>query len=401
MSLLGTLRARTAGQLACATLTLAFFGACSLPDYAEYAQPLPRSSTPDSGASGADSGSNVPDAGSDASDDAGLDAGSLICPTGFADCNGARSDGCETALGTVQHCGDCGVACGNDHGTTACNDSGAGAECSPVCAAGFADCDLNPSNGCETNIQTDSTHCGSCDMACPANGGTPLCAAGKCGISKCNDGFGDCSNEGACTVNLNTDPNNCGHCGHVCSSSNGTPRCNGGVCEITCNSGYGDCNATTGADGGLPPDDGCETKLNVLDANGSVPNCGACGNACVRRSFTTIDVAQCAQGVCARDCFAGEGDCDNNRNDPSCHSSTCGCETYLGSDVNNCGACGHVCKGGGCGNDKCDCPDSEPKSGSTTCSLASTVTCGVYGTSCNCVCSSGVFKCTDSNGKAC
>jgi hypothetical protein len=105
--------------------------------------------------------------------------------------------------------------------------------------------------------------------------------------------------------------------------------------------------------------------------------------------------------VCSRDCFAGEGDCDNNRNDPACRASSCGCETYLGNNAANCGACGHVCKGGSCVNQTCECPDSKPTSGSTKCSLASTVKCGPYGTSCTCSCQSGVFKCTDSGGKAC
>jgi len=385
---------RVRGRLAGVAIA-GLLAACSLPGYGEYAQPVPH---PPELEAGSDSG-DASDAGN--AGNAGDDSGVLTCPPGFADCNGLSSDGCETALDSLRNCGNCGATCSNDHGTTACLVRSASAACSPACATGYADCDLDPSNGCETNIETDSTHCGSCEKACPANGGTPLCVAGKCGISQCNDGFGDCTNAGSCSVNLNTDPSNCGHCGHVCSSANGTPRCNGGVCEISCHDGWGDCNANTVQDGGTVPDDGCETKLNVPDSGGSVPNCGACGAACVRRSLTTVDLAECALGVCARTCFAGQGDCDNNRNDPGCRGSACGCETHLGTDANNCGACGHVCKGGACTNSTCECPDTEPTSGTTPCSLASTVICGTYGTSCHCSCASGIFKCTDSAGKAC
>jgi hypothetical protein len=368
-------------------LVLLVAGGCQLPSYGDFAQTKP--SAPGT------------DAGTDANACDGGDCSTPTCAPGTGDCNGNPGDGCETLLDSEAHCGGCGVACTNDHGSTSCAaDADAAAACTPVCAAGFADCDLDASNGCETNLNTDSTHCGSCDLACPANGGTPLCTAGKCGVSSCNPGFGDCKNVGSCDIDLDTDPANCGHCGHVCSSAHGAPSCNGGVCEIACDAGYGDCNEVT-ADGGAPPDDGCETKLNVSDSGGNVANCGACGASCPRRAFTSVDLAQCALGVCARNCFPDEGDCNNNRNDPACTGNGCGCETYLGDDVNNCGACGHVCKGGGCGNDTCDCPDAEPKSGTTTCTLASSVKCGTYGTSCSCVCTSGVFKCTDSNGKAC
>lgn len=88
---------------------------------------------------------------------------------------------------------------------------------------------------------------------------------------------------------------------------------------MDCDTGYGDCNANTS-------NDGCETKLNVPDAGGSVANCGACGAACIRRSYTTINLQQCALGVCQRDCFQGAHDCGNNRNDPACIGKTCGCE---------------------------------------------------------------------------
>jgi hypothetical protein len=46
-----------------------------------------------------------------------------------------------------------------------------------VCEPGWADCDMMFSNGCETNIQTDSNNCGSCGVACPAGA---ECMNGAC-----------------------------------------------------------------------------------------------------------------------------------------------------------------------------------------------------------------------------
>jgi hypothetical protein len=249
----------------------------------------------------------------------------LKCPDDYANCDGDTDNGCETKLGTDTNCTDCGVICTNDHGVNGCVvDSSGLSRCDPTCAAGFDDCDRKPENGCETNIHQDSLNCGSCGSACPSNGGTPLCVAGICGLSSCNQGFGDCTNSGVCSSNLTTDPNNCGQCGHVCSAEHGSPLCNAGVCESDCDDGYGDCNGST--TNTSPPNDGCETKLNVPNSEGSVPNCGACGSLCKRRAFTTVNLQKCSEGTCSRDCLKDAYDCDNQRNDPSCVGSGCGCE---------------------------------------------------------------------------
>jgi hypothetical protein len=92
------------------------------------------------------------------------------------------------------------------------------------------------------------------------------------------------------------------------------------VCEADCEAGYGDCNA------GSAKNDGCETKLNVADSGGNVPNCGACGALCERRAYTSVNLQQCALGVCSRDCIQGAHDCTENRNTPGCSGKTCGCE---------------------------------------------------------------------------
>jgi hypothetical protein len=48
-----------------------------------------------------------------------------------------------------------------------------------VCDSGYADCDGNPVNGCETSTDTDASNCGACGKACKVGG----CSLGVCEIS--------------------------------------------------------------------------------------------------------------------------------------------------------------------------------------------------------------------------
>jgi hypothetical protein len=45
------------------------------------------------------------------------------------------------------------------------------------CAANYLNCDGLFANGCEANIQTNASHCGMCNRACPAG---RTCAGGVC-----------------------------------------------------------------------------------------------------------------------------------------------------------------------------------------------------------------------------
>ena len=63
--------------------------------------------------------------------------------------------------GTDGCTGSCG-ACSNSHGTTSCSASGL---CQPTCSSGYANCDMNNVNGCETQLGTTS-NCASCGNSC-------------------------------------------------------------------------------------------------------------------------------------------------------------------------------------------------------------------------------------------
>ncbi len=100
------------------------------------------------------------------------------CAAGFGNCDGDPSNGCETSLNTVSNCGDCDSICSNPNGSTSC----IGGACAPTCAPGFDDCDGDPSNGCETDLNNDLNNCGGCDNVCPDAGGSPNCVGGICGV---------------------------------------------------------------------------------------------------------------------------------------------------------------------------------------------------------------------------
>ena len=106
------------------------------------------------------------------------------------DCNKSASDGCEIDTATNEkHCGACDFGCLLDHASVAC----AAGQCAIAqCDPGYATCDTNAANGCETSLLTDPAHCGSCDKACP--GGTnadAVCSNGSC-LLACKTGWADC-----------------------------------------------------------------------------------------------------------------------------------------------------------------------------------------------------------------
>lgn len=96
----------------------------------------------------------------------------FTCDVGYRDCNAMIADGCEVELASnLLHCGACDAECVELNATQACT----GGICVPACDSGFDDCNGNPSDGCETNVRTSDAHCGACDSPCPSG-----CVEGVC-----------------------------------------------------------------------------------------------------------------------------------------------------------------------------------------------------------------------------
>lgn len=260
-------------------------------------------------------------------------------PTKYRNCNNLLDDGCEADLfSDRENCGACGNvcpgnqpcvlgACGCPDGLEACNglcvdtssnEGHCGAcndpcpfgepdPCDPMpenavagcvsgecgklkCGASFDDCNHDiglgcASDGCETNIATDTNNCGACGRKCKAGEECreeqgvidcrPTCAAS--GRVQCSVGC----------VDLLNDPDNCGGCNLYCpfATPNQQRTCEKGVCVVKCADGYGDCNGD--------PSDGCETDLRVHPAN-----CGACGATCDLAAGQPCVEGQCLRGPC-------------------------------------------------------------------------------------------------------
>ena len=257
------------------------------------------------------------------------------CDAGFGDCNKSLFDGCEAQLDVdAQNCGSCGQKCVQPAGgQAACVAS----KCAlGGCSAGFADCDKNPANGCETDLSSDVAHCGACGIACqaPANG-KASCSMFQCGIGSCTTGFAHCVGpvSSGCETSLSSLAH-CGSCTNACPAlPHATGLCSNAACLIaSCDAAFKDCNNK--------PADGCE--VSIAD---DVKNCGKCGNACVAPKNAT---AGCATGTCGIGaCLPGFHDCNATAAD--------GCEQATSGDPQNCGGCGVVCGSGSCTNSACIC----------------------------------------------
>lgn len=93
------------------------------------------------------------------------------------------------------------------------------------CEVGQGDC--TAAAGCETDLRTDSEHCGTCDTVCSDNHAVSRCEASACVIDSCESGHDNCDRIAAngCEADF-ASLENCGYCGHTCSTS-----CNAGYCD--------------------------------------------------------------------------------------------------------------------------------------------------------------------------
>jgi len=217
-------------------------------------------------------------------------------------------------------CGDPSCApCTIAHGTPACEN---GACIIQTCDRGFADCDGDPANGCETDLSRAAS-CGACGAVCPPS--RPVCAPAGGGFG-CTTGCGPdaplrCGDE---CVDPLTSINHCGDCDVRCPEvDNGIVECVGGRCELTCKPGYRACGSRC-----------------VVTTDPS-----ACGPGCTVCPVPPNATAACQADRCAFLCDVGFGNCNQDPDD--------GCETRFADDPENCGGCGKSCNGGVCVDGEC------------------------------------------------
>ncbi len=249
---------------------------------------------------------------------AGCEAGKCTvatCDEDFGDCSGGASDGCESNLqNDPEHCGSCDTKCGPSQGCQA-------GQCVLMCPDGKGDCNNNPADGCETDFGT-TLNCAFCADVCDPANAAGACEAGKCVVQNCQNGFGDCDDVAAngCEADLNNSAMTCGTCNNACPNGpNGTTVCNGGTCAINCNAGFGNCDNIVA--------NGCEA-----DTETSAQNCGGCNQPCSPANGTGV----CTGGACGiMMCTGAFADCNMNVGD--------GCEINKNTSAQNCGMCGNAC----------------------------------------------------------
>ena len=211
----------------------------------------------------------------------------------------------------AENCGACGTVCASlPHAATgSCTAGVCGVS---QCPSGYADCDKNSVDGCESDSMTDAANCGACGQTCPAAlNAKPTCTMGTCAVT-CAPGFTSCA--GSSCVNTMADGNNCGACGHACGAN---LVCYQGQCVGSCMGGASLCGNS------------------CIDLDGDPNNCGACSASC---DLPNVQINGCSRGTCSvGQCAAGFADCDAVASN--------GCETNTANDGNNCGSCGNDCPG--------------------------------------------------------
>lgn len=327
--------------------------------------------------------------------------GGGVCVPGIGFCKGNTIAMCDaTGSGYVT------MACPM---ATACAQMGDVAQCIPaVCKPGATQCD--PTAQLLQVCASDGTHwldkqnCAGLgqrckDAACRSIVCEPnqrFCGDG--GVRLCNaDGSGSTAWQN-CAANQYCDAKTLSCKAGICSPGQAT--CDGTIATTCNNNGSGylmggvDCAAQLDrqcvqgaclcgsnlADCDGLGKNGCETNVS-----NDPDNCGGCDLSCSAIHMAT----RTCDGVCNGKCQAGFDDCNGDK-----HKD--GCETNLGNDAKNCGACGVVCSNNhvkpSCGDNACngacaanfnDCNANKQADGCESDSRTDLKNCGSCGTACS------------------
>jgi len=164
------------------------------------------------------------------------------------------------------------------------------------CNSGYANCNGVDSDGCETNLMSSSNHCGSCNAACSTNNMSfTMCSGGNCS-GTCNPGFADCNGNlraDGCEVDTNTDPNHCGGCNNACggpSECESSVTCENGRCKRNPKPNGSTCSGGTCCNGHC-----CGAGKTCC---GSGANFGCCAGGCCGGVCCEFPNSKCCNGLC-------------------------------------------------------------------------------------------------------
>ncbi len=190
----------------------------------------------------------------------------------------------------TNHCGACGAVCASKEATKASCQNG---QCTYTCDSGMSNCGSPNDPLClsETQMKTDSAHCGDCKTQCKSN---EYCENGKCLISTCYNN--QCKYNNNC-VNTND------HCGTSCTNCNTANHASSGICES------GKCKITSCAENYHLDNGSCVENSDTACPNGRTSGTDNC-NTINPYTKTGICVnAKCQATECKTNAHIDNGSC--------------------------------------------------------------------------------------------
>lgn len=179
--------------------------------------------------------------------------GGSLCTNGKQCCSGVCTNR-ECAPETFCIAGSTRSCYTGPEGTAGVGICQAGTQTCLPDGSAFGPCEGEVTPGTETCNGVDENCNGTADdgaVCPPLTNASQICSNGECVFGACNAGFGNCDGDvtNGCETDLLTDTRNCGACDEVClGGPNAIPTCSGGTCGFVCVTGYSNCTGSV-ADG--------------------------------------------------------------------------------------------------------------------------------------------------------